>query len=112
MKLSGYHFHVNLNIWRDSQICISVPLNNNNDPDENIFNNLSQIDLVFHTVEKAATSSKKFNDKTFSLLHLNVRSLSQNFESLKELLTTIKFEFKVISALQKYGVRMIQEMKH
>ena len=30
------------------------------------------------------------------VLHLNVRSLNQNFESLKELLTTIKFEFKVI----------------
>ena len=30
------------------------------------------------------------------MLHLNVRSLSENFESHKELLTTIKFEFKVI----------------
>ena len=30
------------------------------------------------------------------VLHLNVRSLTKNFESLKELLTTIKFEFKVI----------------
>ena len=27
---------------------------------------------------------------------MNVRSLSENFESLKELLSTIKFEFKVI----------------
>ena len=39
---------------------------------------------------------KKFNDKTFSVLHLNMRSLNENFESLKELLTTIKFEFNVI----------------
>ena len=30
------------------------------------------------------------------MLHLNVRSPNQNFESIKELLTTIKFEFKVI----------------
>ena len=30
------------------------------------------------------------------MLHLNVRSLNQNFESLKKLLTTIKFEFKII----------------
>ena len=27
MKLSGYCFDVNLNIWGDFQICISVPLN-------------------------------------------------------------------------------------
>ena len=25
-KLSGYYFHVNLNIWGDFQICISLPL--------------------------------------------------------------------------------------
>ena len=30
------------------------------------------------------------------MLHLNVRSIIQNFESLKELLTTINFEFKEI----------------
>ena len=64
--------------------------------DKNIFNNLSQIDSVFCAVEEAATSFKKFNDKIFSVLHLNVRSFNQNFDSLKELLTTIRFEFKVI----------------
>ena len=25
-KFSGYYFYMNLNIWGDSQICISVPL--------------------------------------------------------------------------------------
>ena len=74
----------------------NVLLNNTNDSDEDIFNNLSQIGLVFHAVEEVATNLKKFNNKTFSVLHLNVRSLNQNFESLKELLTTIIFEFKVI----------------
>ena len=74
----------------------NVLLNYTNDPDENIFNNASQIDSVFYTVEEAAICLKKFNDKTFSVLHLNVRSLNKNFESLKELLTTIKFEFKVM----------------
>ena len=34
--------------------------------------------------------------KLFSVLHLNVRSLNQNFESLKELQTTNKFDFKSI----------------
>ena len=52
-------------------------------------------DSVFCADEEAATSFKELNDKTFSVLHFNVRSLNQNFESYKELLTTIKFEFKV-----------------
>ena len=42
----------------------NVLLNNTNDSDENIFNNLSQIDSVFYDVEEAATSLKKFNDKS------------------------------------------------
>ena len=47
-------------------------------------------------MEEAATSLKKFNNKTFSVLHINVRSLNQNFESLKEVQTTIKFNYKAI----------------
>ena len=54
----------------------NVILNNTNDPDENIFNNLSQIDSVFYAVEEAATRLKQFNDKTFSVLHLTVKSLN------------------------------------
>ena len=74
----------------------NVLLDNTNNPDENIFNNLSQLDSVFYAADEAAISTKEFNDKTFSVLQFNVRSLSQDFKSLKELLTTIKFEFKVI----------------
>ena len=78
----------------------SVPfgfqLNNTNAPDENIFHNLCQIDLLFYAFEEAATSLEKINDKTFSVLQLNVRSLNQNFESLKKLQTTIKFNYKAI----------------
>ena len=45
----------------------NVLLNNTNDPNENIFNNLSQVESVFYAVEEAATSLKKFNGKTFSV---------------------------------------------
>ena len=48
-----------------------------------MFNNLSQRQSVFNAVEEAVTSLKSFNDKTFSVLHLNVRSLNRNFESLR-----------------------------
>ena len=37
----------------------NVLLKKTNDPDENMFNSLSQIDLVFYAVEEAATSLKK-----------------------------------------------------
>ena len=61
-----------------------------------MFHNLSQIGSVFYAFEEAATSLKKLDDKTFSALYLNIRSLNQNFESLKEVQTTIKFEYRAI----------------
>ena len=48
-----------------------------------MFNNLSQRDSVFNAVEEAAISLTNVNDKTFSVLNLNVRSLNRNFESLR-----------------------------
>ena len=57
----------------------NVLLNKTNDPDKSILNNLSQIDSVFYAVEEVGATLKKFNDKTFSVLYLNVRSLNQNF---------------------------------
>ena len=37
----------------------NILLNHTNDPYENIFNSLSQIDSVFYAVEEAAASFKK-----------------------------------------------------
>ena len=53
----------------------NVLLNNTNDPDENIFINLSQVDSVF-TEGKQQQVLKKINDKTFFVVHLSVRSLN------------------------------------
>ena len=52
---------------------------------------------------------QKIQWQNFFVLHLNVRSLSQNLESLNELLATIKFELKVIYLTEPW---MVQEMKH
>ena len=58
--------------------------------------NLCQLDLLFYAFQEVATSLEKINDKTFSVLHLNVRSLNQTFEFLKKLQTAIKFNYKAI----------------
>ena len=36
------------------------------------------------------------NDISFSVLHLNIRSLNKNFESLKNLLVELNLYFKII----------------
>ena len=41
-------------------------------------------------------SNEAFNQNTLSLLHLNARSLSKNFDSLQTLLCTLNFPFSII----------------
>ena len=45
---------------------------------------------------------KENNDISFSVLHLNIRSLNKNFESLKNVLVEIKFCFKVICITESW----------
>ena len=64
--------------------------NSDNDPDYNIFNNFYVLPQecyeIFH----------KFKNDSFSVLHVNMRSLKKNFEKLKLLLSKINFSLKVI----------------
>ena len=67
--------------------------NDSRDPDENFFNAFSFKDSQYFTPEE---STRNFDKGSFSMLHLNIRSLQKNFDSLFNLLMTLKFEFKVI----------------
>ena len=39
--------------------------------------------------------TKENNDISFSVFHLNIKSLNQNFDSLKHLLVELNFCFKI-----------------
>ena len=70
--------------------------NDSQDPDENFFNAFNFKDLQYFTPEKFSQNLNSFDNSSFSMLHLNIRSLQKNFDSLLNLLMTLKFEFKVI----------------
>ena len=50
----------------------------------------------YFTPEESTRNLNHFDKSSFSMLHLNIRSLQKNFDSLFNLLMTLKFEFKVI----------------
>ena len=66
-KLSGYYFYVNLNIWGDFQICVSVPLRTNSDTVaklsieeiSSLVNEIAVDKAVFSAWKKVGTDSKK-----------------------------------------------------
>ena len=70
--------------------------NDSQDPDENFFNAFNFKDSQYFTPEEFSQNLNSFDKSSFSLLHLNIRSLQKNFNSLLNLLITLKFEFKVI----------------
>ena len=75
------------------------------DPDENFFNAFSFKDSQYFTTEEFTRNLNHFDKRSFSMLHLNIRSLQKNFDRLFNLLMTLKFEFKV---LQKTGAQITQ----
>ena len=70
--------------------------NDSQDPDGNFFNAFSLKDSQYFTPEESTRNLNHFGKSSFSMLHLNIRSLQKNFDSLLNLLMALKFEFKVI----------------
>ena len=70
--------------------------NDSQDPDENFFNAFSFKDSQYFAPEESTLNLSHFDKSSFSMLHLNIRSLQKNFDSLFNLLMTLKFEFRVI----------------
>ena len=70
--------------------------NDSQDPGENFFNAFSFKDSQYFTPEESMWNLDHLDKSSFSMLHLNIRSLQKNFDSLFNLLVTLKFEFKVI----------------
>ncbi|XP_065672061.1 uncharacterized protein LOC136089894 [Hydra vulgaris] len=76
----------------------SILLNRNSDPDINFYNDDELIKnispLYYNPYSKDIT--KGMGDNSFSILHINIRSLKKNFESLKQFLYKIKIDFQII----------------
>ena len=76
--------------------------NDSQDADENFFNAFNFRDSQYFTPEESSQNLNSFDQSSFSMLHLNIRSLQKNFENLFNLFMTLKFEFKVICITQTW----------
>ena len=72
-----------------------VPFNNSNDPDVNFFLGDNH-NTEFFNEQSLCNYLEKKSSSEFSLLNLNIRSLSKNIDSLKSCLHSLKFSFKII----------------
>ena len=67
------------------------------DPDVNFFHdNVSLLDPDYISPDNFSGIFKDFAENSFSVLHLNIRSLNKNFESFAELYKLLSFKFSII----------------
>ena len=70
---------------------------NNRDPDSNFYQTQkSSLDISYYIPNKVKENLERFQQKSFSVLHLNIRSMSTNFESFREFLDSLCFTFSAI----------------
>ena len=64
--------------------------------------NLQNLNTNYFLPEEAALCLENYTSDNFSILNLNIRSLNKNFESLKSLLSSLNFCFKIISLTETW----------
>ena len=70
---------------------------NSQDPDVNFFHdNVSPLDTYYIPPDNFSGNFKDFTENSFSVLHLDIRSLNNNFESFAELYKSLSFKFSII----------------
>ena len=68
--------------------------NDSQDPDENFFNAFSFKDSQYLTPEESTRNLNHFDNSSFSMLHLNIRSSQKNFDSLFNMLRRLNSNSK------------------
>ena len=67
------------------------------DPDVNFFQNISSLDTQYFNIDDAKTYvNNNTSSDSFSVLHINIRSMQKNFEKFQELFKTLKFNFSAV----------------
>ena len=80
----------------------NILLNDSFDADGNFFNTHGFTNTTYFTTETLKTMIIANNEISFSVLHLNIRSLNKKFESLKTLLVELNFCFTMICITESW----------
>ena len=71
-------------------------VDNDHDPDVNFYHDVSMLDTQYLMQDKFKANFNDFSKNSFSILHLNIRSINENFEAFSEFYSKLKHVFSVI----------------
>ena len=67
----------------------------NQDPDINFYNDICSIETSCLLPCEANNKLKRFSSETFSILHVNIKSMTKNFETFKKYYNSLNFSFSI-----------------
>ena len=77
-------------------------INSEHDPDINFYQDISSLETHYCSPNDFQNKFQCFLKDSFSVLHLNIRSMNKNFESFKEFYLTINFKFSIFCFLETW----------
>ena len=80
----------------------SIFLNKNQDPDENLFENFKDCSYFTPNDLKVSLEEIPNENKTFSIINFNIRSMRKNFEEFRNFIYKLDFEFSIISLTETW----------
>ena len=63
------------------------------DPDTNFFESISSLDTKYFNENETKTFVSNIESESFTVFHLDIRSMKKYFESFQEFFTDLKFNF-------------------
>ena len=80
----------------------SILFNKNQDPDENLFENVKDCSYFTPNDLKVSLEEIPNENKSFSILNFNIRSMRKNFEEFRNFIYKLDFEFSIISLTETW----------
>ena len=77
-------------------------LNKESDSDVNFYQNNLSNEANYFLMTEVKSSLTGFDPNTFSVLHLNIRSMKKNFENFKEFLKNLSVSFSAICLFETW----------
>ena len=77
----------------DGNLAVNVEL----DADVDFFQNISSLDTQYFNIDNTKTFvNNNISSNSFSVLHVNIRSMQKNFEKFQEFFKTLQFNFNAV----------------
>ena len=75
----------------------------NQNPDVNCYNDISSLESNYLSPNEIDKNFQNFSKESFSVLHLNIRSMNKNFEAFQDFYKSLNTKFSIICLTETWA---------